>query len=70
MDAAQGEQKLLDQYASPLDPWGIDKNRSELPLTSILGYGQVDDCIRAMYSSKFVGDGPGRKSFEREKQAD
>jgi hypothetical protein len=49
---------------------GVNKNRGELPLASILGYGRVDDCIRVKYSSKFVMDGPGRKSFEREKQAD
>jgi hypothetical protein len=48
-------------------PWGVNKNRDELPLTQILSHGRGGDCIRAKYSSKFVGDDPGRKSFEREK---
>jgi hypothetical protein len=48
----------------------VNKNRGELPLTQIFSYDQIGDCIRAKYSSKFVVDGPGRKSFEREKQAD
>jgi hypothetical protein len=48
-------------------PWVVNKNRDELPLTQILSYGRGGDCIRAKYSNKFFGGGPGRKSFEREK---
>jgi hypothetical protein len=49
---------------------GVNKKRGKFPLTSVLDYGRVGDCIRAKYSSKFVADNRGRKSFEREKQSD
>jgi hypothetical protein len=48
----------------------VNKNKGEFPLTEILGYGRVGNGISAKYSSKFIVDGPGRKSLEREKQAD
>jgi hypothetical protein len=66
----QRHQELLDQSRSSLVPRQVNKNRGELPLTGIPGSGRGGDCIRAKYSSKIVGDGLARKSFEREKQAD
>jgi hypothetical protein len=47
-----------------------NKKKGELPLTYMLGYGRVTDCICVKYSNQFVVDGPNRKPFAREKQAD
>jgi hypothetical protein len=46
------------------------KSRWEVPLTEIVGGRGVADRIEAEHSNKFVGDGLGRESLHREKQAD
>jgi hypothetical protein len=49
----------------------VNKNRGDLPLTEILGYGRVGDCIPANDGSKFVGDGRAESPFiARNRQID
>jgi hypothetical protein len=46
------------------------KSRWEVLLTEIVGDHGVADRIEVEHSSKFVGDGSGRESLRRQKQAD